>query len=374
MRICGLESYDGPTNKLLEPKFTWQRFSEVTGKPFGWILGDFRTDDDLWALPIRGRNNNWYLTGQFDRFLYHTLDLEASSVEILKIRHVFLPVFSNKEDKFTNSMRMYEELARRKLLGEYKDEIEKACIKNTLNAASGYLGRSHPTVGLETNPAAYSTVLAQSHLDMSRIFHRYHTPNHPIEYTDTDSFFWYQPVNTTFETVYPYPNLPFQVIESFPINIVVKGESRIEGIQIHRGKMYFQNPESYACAGWKPYRDDYRRICEELPTTTTVQIQVSRRWRTKDHRAARLKTGRWYIAEDKYNLAKLKQLFRADKKRRRETYDSYQLCLDNEKRSSRAWTLDEYSGYATTYVASTPSNNPQPRCYSARISLYGRLF
>jgi len=43
-----------------------------------------------------------------------------------------------------------------------------------------------------------------------------------------------------------------------------------------------------------------------------------------------------------YNLDKIKDLFKADNKRYRDTYDSYQLFLDNRMEPSRAWTVEEY--------------------------------
>jgi len=42
-----------------------------------------------------------------------------------------------------------------------------------------------------------------------------------------------------------------------------------------------------------------------------------------------------------WDLAQLKRMFRADSKRMRPTYDSYQLFLDGKAATSRAWTVDE---------------------------------
>lgn len=346
--IDNINLWEGDRTRLDGP-ITRQKFHEVTGSPYGWILGNFSTSDDLWGLMVGTQDQNWCCTGDnFDGMLYHTLRLEAANATVRRASAVLLPVFSTLPT-FRNPMRLYEDLAQRKLTKGYKDEIEKFSIKATMNAASGYIGKSAHGIGITTNPAAYDTILAESYLLMSRIFHRYNSVKHPIYYTDTDSFFWDEPVDEIVEYLEPYPNLPYQILTELPLAVDVKGESRPEGTVIFRGKMYYQSKKSYACSGWKATRNDFIRIVEGKLQEANVRVQVSRKWKTRRRDVGSLQIGRWQVLNEKYttlgNLrtgqGSLMKLFRADKKRCRPKYDSYELLLTDECVDSRAWTLNE---------------------------------
>jgi len=340
MLICDVQQWNGNCDGLIG-KLDWKRFLETTGAPYGWILGDFKSESDIWALPISVGENNWYVTGTQKNRLYNTLDLEASNAEVLDIQTVLIPVFS-ADPAFMNPMRKYEQLTQRKLAHEYKSEIESHCIKATINAASGMLGASHPNFTARTNIPAYNVLLAQSHLFMSEIFHKYHTAEHPISYIDTDSVFLNKRIEANIRDCNPYPTLPFQLLETVPLKLDVKGEPRPEGAIIFRGKMYYQNINSYAFSAWKPHPKFFSEIVTQKPTdSVTVERQVSRKWRTRDRDAIALKVGRWFIKKETWDIDKLKTIFRADDKRCRPTYDSYQLFLDNKSVGSRAWTTQE---------------------------------
>jgi hypothetical protein len=336
MLIKDVAQFYGNHNGL-HGKITWQKFYEQTGYPYGWILGDFKTESDLWGMPTKVGENNWYVTGTLKNQLYSTLDLEASNTEILDIQTVLIPVFTS-DVAFVNTMRKYEELTQIKLLNKYKSQIEEYCIKSTTNSTSGILGKSHPKFGSTTNIPAYNTMLAQSHLYMSEIFHWFHTQEHPIFYTDTDSFFWHKPVNQTIRNCEPYPTLPFQVLDTIPFKVGVKGEGTTI---IFRGKMYYQNDTSLGFSAWKPFPQHFKKIIKEKPTETTIERQITRKWRTRDKTVTTLKVGRWFIKQEHWNLEKLKQIFRADDKRCRHSYDSYQLFLEDKSLNSRAWTITE---------------------------------
>lgn len=239
---------------VLLGKASWQKFYESTGVAYGWVLGDFRVNDDLWSLPYKVGENNWYVKGEFLNGLYHILDLQASNAEILKVHRVLNPVFDKSQAKL---MKRFEQLTKIKLYDEYESQIEKYCIKSTINSTSGILGKSHPNFAEYTNIPAYNTLLAQSHLFMSELFHTYHSKRHPIVYTDTDSFFWDQPVGTQdkdklIKDCKPYPDLPFQVLDTVPLTVGLRGVSRPEGTVIFRAKMYYQGESSFAFSGWKP--------------------------------------------------------------------------------------------------------------------------
>jgi hypothetical protein len=106
--------------------------------------------------------------------------------------------------------------------------------------------------------------------------------------------------------------------------------------------MYFQDSTSLAASGWKARPDDYEKIIKNKLTEAYVERQITRKWKTKDHTVAVLKTGRSHIRREHYSLVKIKELFKADNKLCRDTYDSYQLILDNRMQPSRAWTVDEF--------------------------------
>ena len=318
-------------------KITWQKFFEVTGYPYGWILGDFCTQDDLWGLPVKVGETNWYLTGTLKNQLYNTLDLEASNANILDIQKVLIPVFST-EAEFVNPMRKYEDLTEIKLNHKYESKIEEYCIKNTINSLSGTLGTSHPKPSDISNFPAYNTMMGQSHLYMSQLFHRYHTPQHPIFYMDTDSFFHFEAVDAKIRDCIAYPKLPFQVLDTVPLKVAVKGEGNAV---IFRGKMYYLNEDTLAFSAWKPHPTTFKQIIHDKPLEVNVTRQVSRKWKTRDKNVTDFKIGRWFIMREHWDLEKLKQTFRADGKRNRSTYDSYQLFLDGKSAQSRAWTAHE---------------------------------
>jgi len=335
MLIKDVKQWHGKTD-VLHGKLSWQRFFDATRYPYGWILGDFHTDSDIWGLPITIGDNNVYVTGTLKGRLYNTLDLEASNADVLDIQAVLIPVFTD-DPAFLNPMRRYEELTAIKLEHKYESQIHEYCIKSTINATSGILGKSHPNFGSTTNIPAYNIMLGQSHLYMSQIFHQFA----PIYYMDTDSAFTRQPIEQKIRDCEPYPSLPFQVLETVSLTVGVKGESRTDGTVIFRGKMYFQGDNSLGFSAWKPFPQYFKRIIREKPLEIEVERQITRKWKTRDKNVTALKIGRWFIKRERWDLNKLKQIFRADDKRRRPTYDSYQLFLDDASAPSRAWTAHE---------------------------------
>lgn len=346
MLIRNLEDWGGGDKSRLLGPVNWEKFYEVTGSPYGWILGDFRTNDDLWGLPIRREDQNWFCVGDnFDGFLYHTLALEAANAEATRISRILLPVFADKntldgKKHFASAWR-FEDLTSKKLEGKYEDDVEKHCIKSTINSATGTLGQSKYGIAETTNPLAYNTLLAESHLIMSTTFHQHHSEAHPICYCDTDSFFCDQPVEKTLGFLEPYPTLPYQIDNPLPLSVGVKGKSRPEGCIIFRGKMYYQSAENRAFSAWKPHPKTFTEIVEGKLRECDVERQVTRKWLTRDKRATTLKVGRWFYVKEHWDLEKLKQIFRADGKRCRISRDSYQLFLDDKCQWSRAWTRDE---------------------------------
>ena len=64
--------------------------------------------------------------------------------------------------------------------------------------------------------------------------------------------------------------------------------------------------------------------------------------KTREKEALNLEVGRWLSKPITHGLEKLKDLLKADKKRARETMDSYQLVMDLKNQTSRALTFNEY--------------------------------
>jgi len=331
--IKNVKLWKGCRDNLLG-KMNWQKLYACTGLPYGWLVGDFETEDDIWGLPVKIGENNVYLTGRIRNAVYHTLDLEAANAKVLHVDNVLIPIFNYDQ---TKTMRKFETLTRVKLEGKYSSMIEKFCIKNTINCTHGSLGKSHPFFAEYTNIPSYNTALAESHLAMSRLFHTYQ----PTTYTDTDSFFWKQPVNKTIEESKPYPTLPFQTLDVIPLRVGCRAEPENDQTIIFRAKMYYQNKHQAAFSGWKPYPRFFNKIIHERPVETTIERQVNRKFKTRDKSVAVLAVGRWFIKRECWSLRKLKRILRADQKRHRPTYDSYQLFLDDKNVKSRAWTTTE---------------------------------
>ena len=330
-------------DKLLG-KINWQKFYEITGSPYGWIKGTFETHDDLWGLPIDMAQNNWYVIGKWSG-LYNVLDLEASNVNVLDIQTVLLPIISD-EPEFVKPMQKFEQLAQIVLRKQYKSNIDEYCIKNTLNSMTGVIGTSHPSIRDITNVPAYNTMLAQSHLYMSELFHKFHTPEHPISYIDTDSFFWHEPVNGVIRECEPCPTLPFQRLSTVPLAVGCKGAPKApNSVAIFRGKMYCgltdEGVDTNAFSAWKPFPKYFYQIAQTKPREIYVERQIVRKWNTRDRKATILRIGRWFIAREHWDYEKLCQIFRADTKRHRSDYNSYQLWLAGKHVASRAWTSGE---------------------------------
>jgi hypothetical protein len=330
--IKNVQTWNGSPEKLLG-KINCQKFYEVTGCPYGWIIGTFKTTDDLWGLPLKIGENNVYLTGTIRNKLYHTLDLEASNAEALEISTVLTPIFDEAQK---GTMQKFEELTRMKLEQKYTSEVEKFAIKNTINSTSGILGKSHPTFAEYTNIPAYNTLLAESHLTMSRLFHKFA----PVTYTDTDSFFSSNPINETIELTAPYPTLPFQTLDTIPLRVGCRAQPEGNTV-VFRAKMYWLNPKNLAFSGWKPFPSFFNKIVQAKTTTATIEKQLNRKFKTRDKSVAKLAVGRWLIKREEWNLEKLKQIFRADTKRQRSTYDSYTLFLNDKNAPSTSWNAQQ---------------------------------
>ena len=180
---------------------------DLNEQNYGWIEGVFGSHNDLWGLPMRGKNN-FYATGNQAYGFYHTFDIAASRAKILHVLRAWKPIMRER-DFYT---RKYGELLLFRI-EKPLDKESKSYTKAVLNALSGKLGQSKP-IGSTSNFYAYNTLLAHSHLIMSNLFERCDSD---ILAMDTDSIFSHTDMNGKW----------FEVTDgdyTIPINIGVKGK------------------------------------------------------------------------------------------------------------------------------------------------------
>jgi hypothetical protein len=102
-----------------------------------------------------------------------------------------------------------------------------------------------------------------------------------------------------------------------------------------------EGTDTSAYSAWKPFPKFFHQITQQKLREIDVERQVSRKWHTRDQKATVLKVGRWFIVREHWDFEKLQQIFKADHKRCRPTYDSYPLFLEDKSANSRAWTSQE---------------------------------
>lgn len=296
---------------------------------FGWLEGVFETNNDAWGLPLRGKNN-FYVTGVIQGF-YHSFDLAAANAKVHHIVRVYKPVFSN-ENKQTHDK--YANMLLRRLENASMTADEKLLAKAVLNSLTGKLGQSKPALAVTSNFFAYSTILAFSHVIMSRLFASCQTP---ILGTDTDSIF----------TQTNLAGKRFELTDGeykIPVILDVKG---IGDLVYFRAKNYIlkrqdeDKPTVYGRHGWVYFLEDYLKMFDGTITELLTRQDIKHTLLTRQKEAQRLQKGRWFTKPVKLDLEKLKQLLKADLKRNRQTYDSYGLVMQHKSQTSKAWSFDE---------------------------------
>jgi len=295
-------------------------------QPYGWISGVFKTDNDLWGLPVRGLQRNYYVTGAVYG-IFHTFDLMAAKAEILEAHTAYVPNF--REDKA-----IHDEHAQlvQECLEKQMPKVEYLFFKGVTNSLSGKLGQSDP-VSVYSNYPAYSTIVAKAHLIMSGLFDQ--APK-PIYGMDTDSIF--SPVSMAAK----YGELTdLNGEHSVPLLVDEKGRSDAYGLIMFRSKHYYLNEESVAHHAWQPLYEDWLKIVQSLPESAEIRRQVKGTFKTRAAKAKELQIGRWYIENETVKTDQLVELFSADDKRVRSTYDSYSLARDRGSVGSRALTITE---------------------------------
>jgi len=297
---------------------------ELNGKDYGWIEGVFETRSDLWGLPLRGANN-FYATGVIQGF-YHTFDLAAAKASVLRVAHAYKPVFSETPD----AHRKYSDMLLRRLEGRMSSD-EKMLAKAMLNSLTGKLGQSHP-IAATSNFFAYSTVLAHSHLIMSRLFDR--CPSQILA-MDTDSIFSSSDMS----------GKHFELTDgeiSIPLKMDVKGKG---DLAFFRSKNYAMKTADgdfiYARHGWTYWLEDYLKLYGGDITELTTRKDIKHTLLVKEREALKMAKGRWRTKVMHLGLEKIKALLTADIKRKRADYDSYGLIMQHKNTPSEAWNYEE---------------------------------
>ena len=318
--------------RIMDVEFMSDRELDAISKltdfnPYCWLYGIFESNNELWGLPVRSGERNYFVNGTVVG-LYNTLDLEASKAEIKQVLWGLKPEFDETRDRHNK----YAELTLKKLEKRFKDDVEKNAIKEVVNATHGSLGLQHPRPSIRTNFPAYSATLSMSRLIMSRIFDR--APK-PIHYMDTDSLF----VENKFEgRMFDLTDLNREI--SLPVVLEQKGFG--ERPLVFRSKHYYLDENNFGFHAIHIDLDDWKRIVKTLPEYETVKTEIRGTFLTRASKAKELQIGRWYENEIEIDLDRLNEMFYADNKRARETYDSYGLCREKRYVGSRSWTAREF--------------------------------
>ncbi len=300
--------------------------------PYGWLYGAFESQDDLWGLPARTSQRNYYIANGTIVGLYHTLDLEASKAKIHELYWGLKPVFTNDRSLHEK----YASLTLQRIEGRYADLLEKYGMKELVNDALGKLGQYRPQPSASSNFPAYSTGLAMSHKIMNHIFEL--APK-PIHYCDTDSIF----IETKHE------GTQFELNDQageFSVPVVLETKGYGDHPFIFRAKHYFLSTEGegYAVHGVLNTMEfrDWLGIMRTLPDQAMLTRQIRGQIRARSAKAQELQFGRWLYEKQEASLERLNQIFDADDKRFRERYDSYNFVREGKWAGSRAWTASEF--------------------------------
>lgn len=296
---------------------------DLNNPNYGWIEGIFSSQNEYWGLPLRGRNN-FYAKGKQIYGIYHSHDIAASKAKILHILRAWKPIFGKR----TFYTRKYARILSERV-DEHFNPHMKRYAKAILNALYGKLGQSHP-IARTSNFYAFSTVLAHSHLIMSKLFDKCTSE---IIGMDTDSIFSHSNMSGKW----------FEVSDgeySIPITMSVKGKG---DIAFFRSKRYILKGKKpvYGRHGWNYFLEDFLKLFNGDIAQLTTRMDIKHTLLTRVKEAKKMAMGRWKTKIVTLDLTKIKQLLTADEKRNRESYDSYQLVMERKNSKSKAWVYEQ---------------------------------
>lgn len=299
---------------------------DLNNPDFGWILGTFKTENPMWGLPILAHNVT-YVVG-FISGLYHSFDLAAAHAQIIHATKAYRPVFSKQRQSAHDK---FADMLIRRLEGKM-DSCESRFAKAVLNSSYGKLGQSHP-IARTTNFPAYASILAHSHLVMSHLFDKCTTR---ILGMDTDSIFAQKDMSGR------YGNLTDGEY-SIPLIMEVKGKG---DLAMFRAKTYMIRDGDkpirvYGRHVWHYFLEDYFSLWHRTDYPFITRIQVRHTLKTKQKRALELPLGFWCEKPVKLTEKKINKLLKADNKRKRESYDSFELFQNRRNQGSQPYIMDK---------------------------------
>ena len=293
---------------------------------FGWLEGYFETKNTMWGLPIKAKQVT-YVIGRI-MGLFHTFDLASAKAKPIWISKAYKPTYDTTRQKEHN---IFADMLTKRLEGEL-DDREARFSKAVLNSTYGKLGQSHPEA-TTTNYPAFSTILAHSHLIMSRLFDKCTTP---ILGMDTDSIFSETDMSGRYGDL---------TDGEYSIPIIMENKGRGE-LASFRAKTYMMRQEGkpirvYGRHAWHYFLEDYFKLWQNPDFPFTTRIEVKHTLKTKTKQALKLPLGFWIHKPVKLTREKVSELLKADKKRKRQTYDSFSLFEERKSMASEPYVMDE---------------------------------
>lgn len=325
---------------------------------FGWVKGvfDVPASSDLWGLPLKiGKEKheiNHYMVGDGFVGWYNTFDIMAAKVSKISAIKCYRPVFYGADGEWRQ--KLFNELLLHRLHDDYVPDL-KDLVKAVMNSSSGKLAGAKPEVGATSNFLAYNMLLGYSHLIMSRLFDaskaKFGSFAEPLG-MDTDSIFCHARLDGDWFRVGD------GVGNEADVGVAVKGIN-MDGV-VSAGDLAFFRSKRYilwdkkrkrvdgvnpvfARTGWFYPFEDYINLYSAELNELKTRIDIKHTLLSETKAAQIIPYGHWLHRLEVLDLAKIKSLLMADRKRKRDNdnYDSYGLVRRKECAGSRAWTLDE---------------------------------
>jgi hypothetical protein len=299
--------------------------SDLNSDNFGWFVGCFETKNKLWGLPIRAKQVT-YVIGKITG-MFHTFDLAAAKAKPLWIAKAYKPTFDPSRNPVQTR---FDQMLLDRVEGRLTDQNARYS-KAVLNSTYGKLGQSHPEA-LTTNYPAFSTILAHSHLIMSSLFDKCPTP---ILGMDTDSIF------SATDMSGKYGDLTDGEL-TLPIIMEVKGKGELASF---RAKSYMMREKGkpirvYGRHAWHYFLEDYFKLWENPNFPFTTRMEVKHTLKTRQKAALKLPLGFWSAKPIELTCDKVRELFKADLKRARRSYDSFSLFQQRKSQLSESYVMD----------------------------------
>lgn len=289
---------------------------------YGWIEGEFSSKNDMWGLPVRvtTTHQNRYVTGRVSGF-FHTYDILAARAKPVKVTKCYKPEF-----KELPAYQTYYSLFRKKIEKKYTNIEDKNLTKMVLNSLTGKLAQNKPVPALTSNFGAYQTIVACSHLIMSNIFEMCDSQH--IAGMDTDSVF-----------IPDYDKLSGCVATYNNIPIILDIKHDVGDLVYLRSKMYsFLDGKGVAYHGWRyGYKSFIDLFSGQITDTISLMKPIKRTLKTREKEALKMPIGFWSAKKIVKNKDEIVQLCRADLKRNRENYNSFELFENKENGRSFAY-------------------------------------